>query len=275
MEDQKSFDKQGNDGRNRWESRNDEVRNSRVNHSRRKKSFFGLAVILFGVWWLLRRMDIEIVPDWVMTWPMILIIIGLFQLISHGFRSVGGYIMVFIGSVFLAKNAFNIPITIEPYFWPVVVIFIGIIIFFKPGHRSGGRHGCKKKSWDNSSNIAGNGGTEEEPNDRIDTLVVMGGTSKEIISKNFKGGELTAVMGGAELYFGNADIVSSAQLDITLIMGGIKLVVPSNWDVVVNTTNLLGGVEDKRKTLPNTTAEMKILTITGTVIMGGIEIKTY
>jgi len=114
--------------------------------SRRKKTFFGLAVLGFGVWWLLRRMDIELVPDWVMTWPSLLIGIGVFNLVAHQFRSLAGYIMVTIGGVFLARNAFDIPINIEPYFWPAVVIFIGLIILIKP-HKDYGSRWKKKGAW--------------------------------------------------------------------------------------------------------------------------------
>ena len=77
---------------------------------------FGLGVVAFGTWWLLRRMDMEILPEWVMTWPMLLIVFGVFSLIANSFRNVGGYIMLLIGSVFLARNLFDLPIAIEPFF---------------------------------------------------------------------------------------------------------------------------------------------------------------
>lgn len=103
----------------------------------RKKTLFGLSVVTFGVWWLLRRMDMEIAPDWVFTWPSLIIAIGIFNIIGNGLRSATGYIMVLIGSFFLARNVFDIPLSIEPYFWPAIVIGIGLIILFKP-----------KKRWD-------------------------------------------------------------------------------------------------------------------------------
>jgi predicted membrane protein len=273
MENQNTNQEREESGKDRWDNRSEHFRKNQRRQSRNKKSFFGLALILFGVWWLLRRMDIEIVPYWVMTWPMLLIIIGAFQLVINRFKTVGGYIMVLIGSIFLAKNVFNIPITIEPYFWPVVVILIGLIVFFKPGYK-GGKHNWKKKRWDDSNSTERCEPTNETA-DKLDTLVIMGGTSKEIISKDFQGGEVTTFMGGAELYFGNADMTESSQLELTVVMGGVKLVVPSNWDIVINTTNILGGVEDKRRPSPIDIVNMKTLTITGTVIMGGIEIKSY
>lgn len=235
---------------------------------RRKKTLFGLSVVTFGVWWLLRRMDIEIAPDWVFTWPSLIIAIGIFNIIGNGLRSATGYIMVLIGSFFLARNVFDIPLSIEPYFWPAIVIGIGLIILFKP-----------KKRWDpekKNCNTDDRNQTQEQLNesDRVDSLVVFGGVNRDVISKSFKGGELTACMGGAEFNFGKADIETSATLDVTIIMGGVKLIVPQNWDVQINCTNILGGVDDKRRGNGAPIETSKKLILTGTVIMGGVEIKS-
>ena len=86
---------------------------------------------------------------------------------------------------------------------------------------------------------------------------------------------MIAFMGGAEFNFGKADIERRAELDVTVIMGGVKLIVPQNWDVELNTTNILGGVDDKRRGHGATIENTKKLVLTGTVIMGGVEIKSY
>jgi predicted membrane protein len=106
-------------------------------------------------------------------------------------------------------------------------------------------------------------------------LVAFGGVNRNVISKSFKGGEMTAFMGGAEFNFGKADIERRAELDVTVIMGGVKLIVPQNWDVELNTTNILGEVDDKRRGNGATIENTKKLVLTGTVTMGGVEIKSY
>lgn len=240
-------------------------------NSGRKKMLFGLGVVAFGTWWLLRRMDIEILPEWVMTWPMLLIVFGVFSLIANSFRNVGGYIMLLIGSVFLARNLFDLPIAIEPFFWPAMVIIVGLIILFKPKSAHG--H-WKKKEWSTGNQVEDDE-ADTYAGDKLDTLVIFSGVNKEVISKNYQGGELTTLMGGANIHFGKADIATKATLELTAIMGGVKLIVPDNWDVIINTTTLMGGVEDKRKLSPTVGADHKTLILTGTVIMGGIEIKSY
>ena len=107
----------------------------RSKKEQRKRSLFGLTVITVGLWWLLRRMNLEIAPDWVFTWPVLVIALGLFHVIANGFKASGGYIAILVGSFFLARNVFQIPIQIEPYFWPAILIGIGLIILFKPRKR--------------------------------------------------------------------------------------------------------------------------------------------
>ena len=63
--------------------------------------------------------------------------------------------------------------------------------------------------------------------DYIDATTVLGGIHKNILSKNFKGGDITIFMGGAEINLSQADIQGTASLDITQIMGGTKIIVPS------------------------------------------------
>lgn len=262
--------------KNNWKERCDPKESAP--RRRRRRAAFGTILVLIGSWWLLRRMDLVYMPEWLFTWPMLLIGIGFVHLITHAFRGGFGYIMILIGSVFLARNYFDVPFNIELYFWPVLVILIGLIALFKPSkHRHG--HGRWKKKARSRSKDYDFGDLEyhADDSDRLDSLVMFGAVHKDILSKDFKGGEVTCIMGGGELHFVQADMKSKAELDVTLIMAGISLIVPTNWNVVINTTNILGGVDDKRrKENPNGAFDNeKTLIVTGTVLMGGIEIKSY
>ena len=44
-------------------------------------------------------------------------------------------------------------------------------------------------------------------------------------------------MGGSELNFLHADIQGKATIDITQTVGGLKLIVPSNWIIQSNITS--------------------------------------
>ena len=248
--------------------------NNSMKHRRRKRGTFGFILVLVGAWWLLRRMDLVILPDWFFTWPMILIAIGAFNLIVHRFKNIGGYILIGIGSVFLLKRHIDFPPEFELYFWPVMVILIGLFILFKPRGK-GGNRGKWRRRGSATEPVVGFSNDHIDDNEVLDYMVVMGGIKKDIISKKFKGGEVTCVMAGAELYFSKADFDKTASIELTVAMGGVKLVVPSHWNVILNTTNILGGVDDKRRNYsPAAEGEEKTLIINGTVIMGGIEINS-
>lgn len=239
---------------------------------KRKRSLFGLVIIAIGVWWLLNRMGILVVPSWLLSWPVLLMLIGLFQLVTSEFKGKGGYITLTAGAIFFVKQQHLLPAEFDPYFWPLVLIGIGSAVFF--GRNRSSKNESNPNDWTGRNTHKPH--AEIDHSETLDILVIMGGTHKDIISKNFKGGEITCIMGGTELYFGKADLQQEAIIDVTVLMGGVKILVPQNWNVSINTTNILGGVEDKRmKNIDSPVEKTKSLTLTGSVMMGGIDIQSY
>jgi len=235
-----------------------------------KRIYLGLGVIGLGVWWLLSRMDIAPMPDWLFTWPVLLMLIGVFQLISSDGKRTGGYITLLVGAIFFIKYQGLFPEELAYLFWPIVVIGIGIFIFFK-AMVAGKRKLNQNKSYSTSYST-----TDIDSSEVLDATVILGGTTREFIAKSFKGGEITCIMGGAEIYLDKSDIQGNVHIDATCIMGGLKLVVPKEWEIQVSTTNIMGGVDDKRINNTQYLSEApKKLTISGTIIMGGIDLQAY
>jgi predicted membrane protein len=94
------------------------------------------------------------------------------------------------------------------------------------------------------------------------------------MSKNFRGGEATSFMGGTELDFTQADIQGTVVLELTQVMGGAKLIVPSHWTIKNEVNAVLGGVDDKRHVNANADPN-KVLVLKGTAFLGGLEIRNY
>lgn len=65
----------------------------------------------------------------------------------------------------------------------------------------------------------------------VDIVSIFGGTKRNIISKEFKGGDAVAIFGGNDLILSQADFTGTATLDLTQIFGGTHLVVPANWKI--------------------------------------------
>jgi len=97
----------------------------------------------------------------------------------------------------------------------------------------------------------------------------LGGIQRKYDSATFQRGEAEAFMGAIDLDFRGAVIEGDeARLDITAVMGGVKIRVPRTWNVVSRVVATMGGVKDRTRS----TSDNKRLIIEGTVLMGGIEI---
>ena len=251
------------------------------------KVMAGLILLAVGSIFLLKNIG-YFFPDWLFSWPMLLIALGLFIGFKNNFRKPGSVILILIGSVFLAKKYFYIDIMWE-YVWPVIIIIIGLWMIFGRNHR---HHFQSYESLENNAENAALNATPNSPetpfenvnpydnisateDDYLDSTSVFGGTKKLILSKNFKGGEIVTIMGGAEINLSQADIQGRAILDVTQIMGGTIIVVPANWDVKSEMAAILGGIDDKRIIQPGGVNPNKVLIIKGTSILGGIDIRIY
>ena len=118
------------------------------------------------------------------------------------------------------------------------------------------------------------GSSDADGNDVFTSTAIFWGARKTVLSKQFAKGDIVNIFGGTEINFAQADINGTAVLDVVNIFGGVKFIVPSDWDVRVNTVHIFGGTDDKRR-LHNISSSKKVLLITGTVIFGGIDIISY
>jgi predicted membrane protein len=240
-------------------------KSNELSGNRRGKMLGGLIIVLVGAILLSREMGVYI-PYWVTSWPMIPIVIGLFIGVRHGFKDWGWMIPVIIGIAFLLDDIF--PAVIDRHLvWPMLLILIGLIVMFGPSRKwKGRRHkGVFKGSHDQA-------GSSE---DMIDSAAIFGGIEKNIVSKDFKGGEAVSVFGGTSLNLSQSDIKGRAVLELVQIFGGTKLIVPADWQIKSEMVSIFGGIEDKRSVNRDTTNADKVLVIEGTTIFGGIEIRSY
>ena len=93
---------------------------------------------------------------------------------------------------------------------------------------------------------------------------------KKILSQNFTNGKLTVVCGGADFDLRQVTPkTKDVKLEISCILGGVRLILPEDWEVVTNVKSYLAGVDSVHK-VPS---KAKVtLHITGEVILGGIAI---
>ena len=217
----------------------------------------GLGIILIGILFLLGNLDIIDPHEYLRLWPVLLIIIGISYLLQSqdGSGRVWGIILTFIGTALLLDRIYFINFNLWDY-WPLILVFIGIMMIWK----ASSHYRAISSSAFESSDV----------NSYIKASAIMGGFKRTNNSQDFKGGELTAIMGGFEIDLRDASIKEEAVIDITAIMGGVSMRVPEDWLVVIDISPFLGGYDDKTRHPKEST---KRLLIKGTTVMGGIEIK--
>jgi predicted membrane protein len=101
----------------------------------------------------------------------------------------------------------------------------------------------------------------------------LGGNQKKISVEKFGGASINNMMGGVEIDLREATIEQDARIDVAMMMGGVVLKIPKEWDVIFDTTVFLGAVNDKKPVTIKSSAPK--LYISGSIMMGAIDIERY
>jgi predicted membrane protein len=233
------------------------------NHPSRTSTQFivGAAIIVLGILFLLDNLGIMDARYVIHLWPVLLIIIGVLKIIQSRSSSswIIGAILVFLGTVWTLHRLDIIYYDLH-HWWPVLLIIIGI--------------GLLSKAWTGFHHSAILSGSRDSNNSEstVNLLAFMGGNHIKNVSKDFQGGEATAVMGGIEMDLRQASMNGEAVLNIFTFWGGIDIKVPTDWTVILKGVPLLGGFTDKTMPPPPDTPSKRFV-IKGYTIMGGVEIK--
>ncbi|RFM31995.1 hypothetical protein DXN04_24720 [Chitinophaga silvisoli] len=231
----------------------------------------GVVILLVGVFLLLHNLDMDLhLPSWLISWQMLIIVIGGILWLRSECKNVAGLIMMAVGTVFIIREYFYLPFDIDRFIWPALLIIVGLLfIIFRPGS--------------NPKSLGIGDDTEAKvipdlfpvDEDFINAQILFSGENRLIVSKKFKGGRISTIFGGCDVNLLQADFNGAIELNCQCIFGGVELVVPSNWEVKIITNSIFGGVEDKRPIELLGSNPDKVLLIKGSCIFGGIEIKSY
>lgn len=245
--------------------------NFNIRPSDRQNRFWtGMVFIIVGGFLFGKKWGIEL-PEWLFTWPMILILVGVVSGFKHRFQNMSWIILIGIGSIFLLDDIMS-NWELRKYIWPLAFLGIGLLFILNPK-----KNYYRNQRYTDPGDFAMSGQETENSSteDVINSTSVFGGVKKVITSKQFKGGSITCFMGGAEYNLTQSDISGTVIIDITQIFGGTKLIVPPHWDIRTESVAIFAGIEDKRPVQPGSFDPNKILILRGTSIFGGIEIRSY
>ena len=231
--------------------------------------FFGALVVVIGILFLLNSTgvaDLGRLLDW---WPSLIILYGVWRLIANRFRSLFWPIVLIAIGAFLQLGQLGFDIDWGKL-WPVALIAVGILIL-GGGLRRRSRRRPHSTTGPNSSTIIDvDVSTSQDADDA--TLHVVVGSQDRIISGDFHGGSINVVMGSGTLDMRDARIVDKpATLEVSVVMGEVKVRVPADWNVQIANSATMGEAKDTRPSRPDD-GDTPDLVISGSVTMGSLQI---
>jgi len=214
------------------------------------RNAFGVAVIGVGVLALLGAIGLfnfgDAIGRW---WPLLVIFGGIIAFVGNPRQFVWPLVIVIAGVLFQLRQLDIVNFNVWQSFWPLIVISVGISILMNRKAAN-----SKVHSIDTTNISAFFSGSETRNN-----------------SQNYQGGTISTAFGGVELDLRDAKLKGTATLNVSVILGGLELQVPREWQIESRVTPILGGVDGR--TINTLKPGAPVLVITGDVILGGIEIK--
>lgn len=210
--------------------------------------FFGLLIVSVGTVLLLDNAGVldagEIFGTW---WPAIVLLAGILTFAANPRHWPVALIITAVGLAFLLSNLDIIDL--GNVIIPAAIILIGLLVLFGRGL-----------------------GAKTEAGDRVNSFNVFSGSEIASHSKEFRGGNISAVFGGAEVDLRDTLPAPGAELDVFAAFGGVDITVPQGWNVVTRGLPLFGAIENATAK-ESVSADAPTLAVNATVLFGGLEIK--
>ena len=263
--------------------------------------------VLAGIFWLgvgivllLNALNFPM-PEHLFTWPVLVMCIGFYVGAKHGFRGPGWLITLGVGAFFYLNDLYPGSNYAE-FIAPVLVIGAALLIIFRrpdpekwerrKWERFTRRQGRSQFGYDAgayqnkfTAAAASDGGAEfaaypkpdaaEDKPEFLNLLCIFSGQKKKVFTNNFKGADINAIFGGAEVNLMDADIKGSVVVNINAICGGVKIIIPAHWNLHSDLDCIMGGMDDKRHLRNGRPDPDKTLILRGSAIMGGVEVQSY
>lgn len=247
----------------------------------KRNNGIGFAVLLILIGGIFLFLNLNIIPikykPILISWQMLLIVMGIWCLLKKNI--VGAILLIGIGGIFIYPKLtsvfpeyfadFNINIDFHTY-WPLALIIVGVFLVL--GKSSSGRNHSQRRSREHENDYS----ASRSENDIIEKNLMFGGTEQIVLSQNFRGGDLNVMFGELIVDLRKAKLAEGDNyLELNVMFGSGIIYLPSDWNVDIKSSTILGSFEDKRYQIninnaENTTSK---LTIKGSCMFGSGEIR--
>jgi len=215
----------------------------------------GLTIATMGILFTLDNLGVLDARDFLRFWPLAIVAIGVMN--ATAARDVGGrvfgWFIAFVGLWWVLGNLNIIHARLWDL-WPMILVFFGGSLVLR------GLYGREfGRSTDSSSQFS--------------AIAMLGGFDRTVTADPFRGGEITAIMGGGKIDLTRARIenTASASVNVLAFMGGMEIRVPDTWAVENRVVYFMGGTDDRTR-VPADPASPRLI-LRGFVMMGGVEVK--
>jgi len=212
----------------------------------------GILITLVGLGALLDALSVFSFWQYAATWwPLAVIVAGILSLIADRRQYITGLALIVIGIILQVYRLDLVEINVWSLIWPIAIIAVGLSILINRSSRP----------------------KDVNVKDLETVSAIFGGSETINKSQDYKGGKITSVFGGVVIDLRDAKILKAASIDVFVLCGGVELKIPRDWRVEYRVSPILGGVESKDHS-ERATDKSPVLTIVGTVALGGVEVKS-
>jgi len=228
--------------------------------------FSGGIIALIGLFILLDNMGIHLLSHLYRFWPIILILIGAWNLARKSGRVFGG-VLVILGALF-QLDTLGVAHFGWGEMWPLAIVGVGFLVMWNSLQA--------RKVSKVVSNVPGSE-SQTDPRTTLSEVAIFGGIERRITSQDFQGGNINAIFGSVELDLREVNIErDEAVLEINSVFGSVELRVPEAWQITSRGQAVFGSFQDDTRNYRNENPAnplRKSLILTGAAVFGSVEIK--
>ena len=104
-------------------------------NANRSRTIFGAIILIIGGVLLADQLNWFFIPGWLFSWPMILILIGIYTGAKHNFINKSWIVWVAIGAAFLLDEALP-GLMISNFIWPVGLVALGAYLIMRRSYHN-------------------------------------------------------------------------------------------------------------------------------------------
>jgi hypothetical protein len=224
---------------------------------------FGLLLMLLGSLLTLDRFDVIDAGGLLRFWPIVPIGAGALLLTQRrdaGGRFWGGFWLL-VGIWLLLRTLGIVRVGLFEMLLPTLLLLVGFRLIV---------HAIRPDASD----------AVEQQGD-ASLVAILSESKRTSLDNPFRGGNMTAFMGGCQFDLRQAAIPpgGTAVIDVYGLMSGHEIWVPPGWTVETNVVPIMAGVEDKRLPVvpqgqPSSLEPAPRLLLRGYIVMSGLTIKS-